>query len=194
MDQVRELSCQREQMEVPPGALLLESWISGEFHKRCQEDVHLGRSGLFSSDLRRENLFLDVICAGAILEGRARAEYSHVRRYLPYALPLGDDADGIAAHAILEDVLEKVLPRRIGREELAIYDALGDLAQQILNYQHHGGRQTGEFRLRLPGTPVIFAARRELLGHLGKVRGVAGVSVLVDVLRQAVARMGGDQE
>jgi hypothetical protein len=194
MDQVRELSCQRERMEVPPGVLLLESWISGEFHRRCQEDPHLGRSGLFSSDLRRENLFLDVICAGAILEGRSRADYAHVRRYLPYALPLGDDADGIAAHAILDEVLERVLPRKIGREELAIYDALGDLAQQILDYQHHGGRHPGEFRLRLPGTPVIFAARRELLGHLGKVRGVAGVGVLVEVLRQAVARLGGDEE
>lgn len=58
MDQVRELSCARENMEVPPGVLLVESWISGEFHRRCQEDPHLGRSGLFSSDLRRENLFL----------------------------------------------------------------------------------------------------------------------------------------
>ena len=125
MDQVRELSKQREFLDVPPGVLLVESWISGEFHRRCQEDAHLGRSGLFSSDLRRENLFLDVIRAGAVLEGRARADYSHVRRYLPYALPLGDDADGIAAHAILEDVLDKILPRKMSRDDLAVYDAPG---------------------------------------------------------------------
>jgi hypothetical protein len=194
MDQVRELSEQRERMEIPPGVLLVESWISGEFHRRCQEDIHLGRSGLFSSDLRRENLFLDVICAGAILEGRQRADYAHVRRYLPYALPLGDDADGLSAHAILEEVLDKVLPRQTSRADLEIYDALGDLAQQILDYQHHGGRGAGEFRLRLPGAPTIFAARRELLGHLGKVRGVAGAMCLVEVLRSAVARLGGDEE
>lgn len=194
MDQVHELACLRENMEVPPGVLLVESWISGEFHRRCQEDPHLGRSGLFSSDLRRENLFLDVIRAGAVLEGRPRAEYAHVRRYLPYALPLGDDADGLAAHAILDTVLDEVLPRKIGRDDLALYDALGDLATQILEYQRHGGRQIGEFRLRLPGTPTIFAARRELLGHLGKVKGVAGVNCLVGVLRQAVARLGGEDE
>lgn len=187
MDQVRDLSCQREEMNVPPGVLLVESWISGEFHRRCQEDVRLGRSGLFSSDLRRENLFLDVIRAGAVIEGRNRADYAHVRKYLPLALPMGDDAEGLAAHNILEDVLEKVLPRRISREDLAVYDALGDLAQQILDSQHHG-HQAGEFRLRLPGAPVIFAARRELLGHLGRVRGVAGVDYLVEVLRQALAR------
>jgi len=192
VEQVRELSCQRDQMEVPPGVLLVESWISGEFHRRCQEDPHLGRSGLFSSDLRRENLFLDVIRAGAVLEGRTRADYSHVRRYLPYALPLGDDADGLAAHAILEEVLDRVLPRRMGRDDLAVYDALGDLAQQILDYQHHGRHRPGEFRLRLPGMPTIFSARRELLGHLGKVRGVSGVECLVEVLRQAVVRLGGD--
>lgn len=193
MEQVRELSTQREAMDVPPGVLLLESWISGEFHRRCQEDTHLGRSGLFSSDLRRENLFLDVIRAGAVLEGRQRADYSHVRRYLPFALPLGDDADGLSAHAILEDVLEKVLPRKMGREELAVYDSLGDLAQQILDYQHHHGHgRPGEFRLRLPGMPTIFAARRELLGHLGKVRGIGGADCLVEVLRQAVSRLGDD--
>ena len=194
MDQVHDLSAQREKMEVPPGVLLLESWISGEFHKRCQEDVHLGRSGLFSSDLRRENLFLDVIAAGAVLEGRPRAEYSHVRRYLPYALPLGDDADGIAAHAILDSVLDTVLPKKLSRDDMAIYDALGDLAEQVLSYQHHGGRKPGEFRLRLPGMPTIFAARRELLGHLGKVRGITGVGCLVDVLRQAITRLGEDDE
>jgi hypothetical protein len=192
IEQVRELSCKREEMEVPPGVLLVESWISGEFHRRCQEDVHLGRSGLFSSDLRRENLFLDVIRAGAVLEGRTRADYAHVRTYLPYALPLGDDSDGIAAHAILDDVLEKVLPRRISRDDLAVYDALGDLAQQILEYQHHRQRGVGEFRLRLPGAPVIFAARRELLGHLGKVRGIGGANYLVEILRQAVTRLEGD--
>jgi hypothetical protein len=190
IEQVRELSCRREEMDVPPGVLLVESWISGEFHRRCQEDPHLGRSGLFSSDLRRENLFLDVIRGGAVLEGRQRADYSHVRTYLPYALPLGDDPDGLSAHAILDDVLEKVLPRRIGREELAVYDALGDLAQQILDYQHRGQRAVDEFRLRLPGTPVIFAARRELLGHLGRVRGVSGADYLIDILRQAVAKLG----
>lgn len=189
MEQVRELSLLREGMEVPPGVLLVESWISGEFHRRCQEDPHLGRSGHFSSDLRRDNLFLDVICAGSVLEGRQRAEYGHVRRYLPYALPLGDDADGIAAHAILNDVLDRVLPRKITREDLALYDALGDLAQQILDFQHHGSR-LGEFRLRLPGMPTIFAARRELLGHLGKVRGIAGADCLVEVLRQAIGKTG----
>ncbi len=194
IEQVRELSILREQLEVPPGVLLVESWISGEFHRRCQEDVHLGRSGLFSSDLRRENLFLDVIRAGAVLEGRPRADYSHIRRYLSYALPLGDDADGISAHAILEDVLERVLPRKITRDDLAVYDALGDLAQQILDHQHRGRGTPGEFRLRLPGAPTIFAARRELLGHLGKVRGIAGAMCLVDVLRNAVARVGGDDE
>jgi hypothetical protein len=194
IEQVRELSCKREELDVPPGVLLLESWISGEFHRRCQEDVHLGRSGLFSSDLRRENLFLDVIRAGAVLEGRPRADYAHVRTYLPYALPLGDDPDGIAAHTILDDVLEKVLPRRISRDDLAVYDALGDLAQQILEYQHHKHRGAGEFRLRLPGAPVVFAARRELLGHLGKVRGIAGADYLVEILRQAVARLGGNDE
>ena len=188
MEQVRELSHQRELLDVPPGVLLVESWISGEFHRRCQEDAHLGRSGLFSSDLRRENLFLDVVRAGAVLEGRARADYSHVRRYLPYALPLGDDADGIAAHAILEDVLDKILPRKMSRDDLAVYDALGDLAQQILEYQHRG-RAGGEFRLRFPGTPVVFAARRELLGHLGKVRNVCGAMYLVEILRQALARL-----
>lgn len=193
MEQVRELSCLRENMDVPPGVLLVESWISGEFHRRCQEDVHLGRSGLFSSDLRRENLFLDVIRGGAVLEGRPRADYAHVRRYLPYALPLGDDADGLAAHAILDEVLEKVLPRQMDRDDLALYDALGDLAQQILDHQHHGGRSPGEFRLRLPGMPTIFAARRELLGHLSRVRGITGAMCLVDVLRQAVARQGGDE-
>lgn len=194
MDQVRELSQIRAHMEVPPGVLLVESWISGEFHRRCQEDPHLGRSGLFSSDLRRENLFLDVIRAGATLEGRQRADYTHVRRYLRFALPLGDDPDGIAAHNILNDVLDTVLPRRITREELAIYDALGDLAQQILEYQRRGRSHAGEFRLRLPGTPTIFAARRELLGHLGRVRGIAGTAYLVDVLRQAVATLNGDDE
>ena len=189
VEQVHELSRQREYMEVPPGVLLVESWISGEFHRRCQEDAHLGRSGLFSSDLRRENLFLDVIRAGALLEGRTRADYNHVRRYLPYALPLGDDADGIAAHAILDETLEKVLPRKMNRDDLAVYDALGDLAQQILEYQHHGRRGAGEFRLRFPGMPVIFAARRELLGHLGKVRSVCGAAYLVEILRQALARL-----
>ncbi len=194
IEQVRELSCKRDMMEVPPGVLLVESWISGEFHRRCQEDAHLGRSGLFSSDLRRENLFLDVIRAGAVLEGRSRAEYAHVRKYLPYALPLGDDEDGIAAHNILNRVLDEVLPHRIHRDELALYDSLGDLAQQILDYQHHHGNHPGDFRLRLPGTPTIFAARRELLGHLGKVRGVAGVEGLVNILRQAVIRLGGDED
>lgn len=189
IDQVRELAHQREMLDVPPGVLLVESWISGEFHRRCQEDIHLGRSGLFSSDLRRENLFLDVIRAGAVLEGRQRADYSHVRRYLAFALPLGDDADGIAAHAILDDVLEKVLPRKISREDLGVYDALGDLAQQILDYQHRGQRGGGEFRLRFPGTPIIFAARRELLGHLGKVRNVCGAQYLVEILRQALSRL-----
>jgi hypothetical protein len=194
IEQVRDLSGQRERLEIPPGVLLVESWISGEFHRRCQEDIHLGRSGLFSSDLRRENLFLDVICAGAVLEGRPRADYAHIRRYLFYALPLGDDADGIAAHAILDEVLEKVLPRKVDRNDLALYDALGDLAQQILAYQHHHHQGPGEFRLRLPGAPTIFAARRELLGHLGKVRGIAGATYLVEVLRQAVTRLGGDEE
>ena len=188
IEQVCELSLRRENMEVPPGVLLLESWVSGEFHRRCQEDVHLGRSGLFSSDLRRENLFLDVIRAGATLEGRTRADYAHVRRWLPYALPLGDDPDGLSAHNILEEVLEKVLPRKIGRDELAVYDALGDLAEQILDYQQHQRHRAGEFRLRLPGMPVIFAARRELLGHLGKVRGMAGADCLVEILRQALSK------
>jgi hypothetical protein len=193
MEMIRELSCQRENMDVPPGVLLVESWISGEFHRRCQEDPHLGRSGLFSSDLRRENLFLDVIRAGATLEGRSRADYSHVRKYLPYALPLGDDEDGLAAHAILESTLNEVLPRKITREELEVYDSLGDLARQILDHQHHSDR-AGEFRLRLPGAPTIFAARRELLGHLGRVRGVAGVDCLVTVLRDAISRSGiGDE-
>ena len=194
IEQVRELSSRREMMDVPPGVLLVESWISGEFHRRCQEDAHLGRSGLFSSDLRRENLFLDVIRAGAVLEGRSRAEYAHVRKYLPYALPLGDDEDGLSAHNILNRVLDEVLPNRIHRDELALYDSLGDLAQQILDYQHHHGKHPGDFRLRLPGMPTIFAARRELLGHLGKVRGVAGVEGLVNILRQAVIRLGGDEE
>ena len=189
IEQVSELSCRRENMEVPAGVLLLESWVSGEFHRRCQEDVHLGRSGLFSSDLRRENLFLDVIRAGATLEGKTRADYAHVRRWLPYALPLGDDPDGLAAHNILEEVLEKVLPRKIGRDELAVYDALGDLAEQVLDYQQHQRHRPGEFRLRLPGQPVIFAARRELLGHLGKARGVAGAEFLVDILRQALTKL-----
>ena len=189
IEQVRELSCRRENMEVPPGVLLLESWVSGEFHRRCQEDVHLGRSGLFSSDLRRENLFLDVIRAGATLEGKTRADYTHVRRWLPYALPLGDDPDGISAHQILEEVLDKVLPRKIGRDELAVYDALGDLAEQILDYQQHQRHRPGEFRLRLPGQPVIFAARRELLGHLGKARGIAGAEFLVEILRQALGKI-----
>ena len=189
IDQVRELSSQRDLMEVPPGVLLVESWISGEFHRRCQEDPHLGRSGLFSSDLRRENLFLDVIRAGAVLEGRTRADYSHVRRYLPYALPLGDDEDGLAAHAILENVLAEVLPTKITREDLALYDSLGDLASQLLDHQHHAHHGGGEFRLRLPGAPTIFAAKRELLGHLGRVRGIAGASCLVTVLRQAVGRV-----
>ncbi len=194
MDQVRELSRVREMLDVPPGVLLVESWISGEFHRRCQEDIHLGRSGLFSSDLRRENLFLDVIRAGAVLEGRQRADYSHVRRYLAFALPLGDDADGIAAHAILDDVLEKVLPHKMSREDLGVYDALGDLAQQILDYQHRGKRGGGEFRLRFPGTPIIFAARRELLGHLGKVRNVCGAQYLVEILRQALARLPAEMD
>lgn len=189
MDQVRDLSCRREKMEVPPGVLLVESWISGEFHRRCQEDPQLARSGLFSSDLRRENLFLDAIRAGAVLEGRPRAEYSHVRRYLPYALPLGDDPDGLAAHAILDSALERVLPRRMDRSDLALYDALGDLAQQILQHQRHARHRPGEFRLRIPGMQVILATRRELLGHLGKVRGVAGTDCLVEVLRQALNRM-----
>ncbi len=189
MEQVRELSMKREMMAVPAGVLLVESWVSGEFHKRCQEDSHLGRSGLLSSDLRRENLFLDVIRAGATLEGKAQADYSHVRKYLPYALPLGDDPDGIAAHRILDDVLERVLPKKIGRDELAVYDALGDLAQQLLDYQRHGKHRPIEFRLRLPGMPLIFAARRELLGHLGRVRGVAGSEYLVEILRGAVARL-----
>jgi hypothetical protein len=193
MDQVRDFSYQRDQMQVPPGVLLVESWISGEFHRRCQEDPHLGRSGLFSSDLRRENLFLDVIRAGALLERRQRADYSHVRKYLPYALPLGDDADGLAAHAILDDVLDRVLPRRIGRDDLALYDALGDLAQQILDRQHHARDSHLDFRFRLPGMNTILSTRRELLGHLGRVRGVAGAGCLVDVLRQAVAH-GGDPE
>ena len=191
MDQVRELSQMRENIEVPPGVLLVESWVSGEFHRRCQEDKHLARSGLFSSDLRRENLFLDVICAGATLEGRPRADYSHIRRYLPFARPLGDDADGIAAHTIIDEVLESVLPKKISREDLSLYDALGDLAQQILSYQHHHSRGEGEFRIRLPGMPTIFAARREILGHLGKVRNVAGAEKLVEVLRNALARMDG---
>src|SRR5579872_1297171 len=194
MDQVTELSRQRERIELPPGVLLCESWISGEFHRRCQEDPHLGRSGLFSSDLRRENLFLDVICAGAVLEGRPRADYAHIRRYLPCALPLGDDADGLAAHAILEDVLDKVLPRKISREDLSFYDALGDLAQQILAHQHHPRAPQTDFRIRLPGMQTIFAARRELLGHLGRVRGVAGSQYLVEVLRQALSKVPGDEE
>lgn len=189
MEQVRELANQCAHLEVPPGVLLVESWISGEFHRRCQEDLHLGRSGLFSSDLRRENLFLDVIRAGATLEGRPRADYSHIRRYLPYALPLGDDPDGISAHTILDEVLDMVLPRNIRREDLLTYDALGDLAQQILEYQRHGRHRPGEFRLRLPGMPTIFSARRELLGHLGHVRGVAGTDHLVEVLRQALSRI-----
>lgn len=188
VETVRDLSCRREMMDVPPGVLLVESWISGEFHRRCQEDVHLGRSGLFSSDLRRENLFLDVIRAGALLEGRTRADYAHVRRWLPYALPLGDDADGIAAHAILDEVLERILPRKISRDDLAVYDSLGDLAQQILDDQHRGQRGDGEFRLRFPGMGTVFAARRELLGHLGKVRGIAGAGYLVEILRQAMER------
>lgn len=193
MEEVRALSLQREVMEVPHGVLLVESWISGEFHRRCQVDLHLGRSGLFSSDLRRDNLFLDVVCAGAVLEGRARAEYSHIRKYLPYALPLGDDADGIAAHAILESVLDQILPRKISREDLSVYDALGDLAQQVLEYQHHKHRGPGEFRFRLPGKPTIFTARRELLAHLGAVRGIAGCAHLIEVLRQAMSRIS-DQE
>jgi hypothetical protein len=194
MEQVRELAEQRERMEIPAGVLLVESWISGEFHRRCQEDIHLGRSGLFSSDLRRENLFLDVICAGAILECRPRADYAHVRRYLPYALPLGDDHDGIAAHNILNDVLEKILPRKMTRDEFELYDSLGDLARQILDHQHQARRGVGEFRLRLPGMPTIFAARRELLGHLGKVRGIAGAQHLVEVLRQAIVKMDSDDQ
>ena len=194
MEQVRELSCLRENLEVPPGVLLVESWISNEFHRRCQIDPHLGRSGSFSSDLRRENLFLDVIRAGAVLEGRARADYSHVRKYLPYALPMGDDADGVSAHAILDSVLDQVLPRKVSRDELGIYDALGDVAQQIWNHQHSSKHPPEGFRLRLPGMPTIFAARRELLGHLGRVRGIAGTAVLVDVLRQAVADDGGSDE
>ena len=194
MDQVRELSGQRERMEIPPGVLLVESWVSGEFHRRCQEDISLGRSGLFSSDLRRENLFLDVICAGAVLEGRPRADYAHVRRYLPFALPLGDDPDGIAARHILNDVLERILPRKMAREEFELYDALGDLARQILDHQHQARRGAGEFRLRLPGMPTIFAARRELLGHLGKVRGIAGAQHLVEVLRQALLKLDAEEE
>ena len=194
IEQVRELSEQRERMEIPPGVLLVESWISGEFHRRCQEDIHLGRSGLFSSDLRRENLFLDVICAGAVLEGRPRADYAHVRRYLPFALPLGDDPDGIAARNILNDVLERILPRKMAREEFELYDALGDLARQILDHQHQARRGVGEFRLRLPGMPTIFTARRELLGHLGKVRGIAGAQHLVEVLRQAVTKLDAEDE
>lgn len=194
IEQVRELSCQRENLEVPPGVLLVESWISNEFHRRCQEDPHLGRSGSFSSDLRRENLFLDVIRAGAVLEGRGRADYSHVRKYLPYALPMGDDIDGKSAHAILDGVLDQVLPRKVNRDELGIYDALGDLAQQIWDYQQRGKHAPEGFRLRLPGAPTIFAARRELLGHLGRVRGIAGASVLVDVLRQAITEGNGDDE
>jgi hypothetical protein len=193
MEQVRELSCLREQMPIPPGVLLVESWISGEFHRRCQEDVHLGPSGLFASDLRRENLFLDVIRAGAVLEGRSRADYAQVRRYLPYALPQGADADGQAARGILDATLEQVLPRKLDRDDMALYDALGDLAQQIWEYSRRGERGPGEFRLRLPGMPTIFAARRELLGHLGKVRGIAGATCLVEVLRQAVTRLGGDE-
>lgn len=193
MDQVVELSRQREKIDIPPGVLLCESWISGEFHRRCQEDTHLGRSGHFSSDLRRENLFLDVICAGAVLEGRPRADYAHVRRYLPFALPHGDDPDGIAAHAILDDVLEKVLPKKISREDLTVYDSLGDLAQQILDFQHRPKAGEGEFRIRLPGMQTIFAARRELLGHLGKVRGVAGAQYLVEVLRHALSRLPSEQ-
>jgi hypothetical protein len=86
-----------------------------------------------------------------------------------------------------------VLPRKITREELEVYDSLGDLARQILDHQHHSDR-AGEFRLRLPGAPTIFAARRELLGHLGRVRGVAGVDCLVTVLRDAISRSGiGDE-
>ena len=189
MEQVRELCGQRERMEVPPGVLLVESWISGEFHRRCQQDVHLGRSGLFSSDLRRDNLFLDVICAGAVLEGRQRAEYGHIRRYLPYALPLGDDADGISAHSILNEVLDQIVPKKISREDLELYDALGDLAQQVLQYQHNRRRGPGEFRLRLPGKPTIFSARRELLAHLASVRGSAGAVHLVEVLRQAISKI-----
>ncbi len=189
MEQVHELWKMRETMEVPPGVLLVESWISGEFHRRCQEDVHLGRSGLFSSDLRRDNLFLDVITAGAVLEGKSRADFSHIRRYLPFALPLGDDSDGIAAHTILDDVLNQILPRQVTRDDLAIYEALGDLAQQVLEYQRHHRRGPGEFRLRLPGKPTIFAARRELLGHLGSVRGVIGVPHLVDILKQAISKL-----
>ncbi|HEV2473094.1 MAG TPA: AAA family ATPase [Chthonomonadales bacterium] len=186
MDEVRELACHRENMEVPPGVLLVESWISGEFHRKCQEDSRLGRAGLFSSDLRRDNLFLDVICAGALLEGRQRADYSHIRRYLPYALPLGDDPDGISAHSILNEALDRILPARIDRSDLELYDSLGDLAQQILHHQHKHGRD--EFRLRLPGRPTLFAARRELLGHLARVRGIAGAECLIEVLRQALAR------
>lgn len=192
MDQVKELSEQCAVLEVPPGVLLAESWISGEFHRRCQEDMHLGRSGLFSSDLRRENVFLDVIRAGATLEGRPRADYHHIRRYLPFALPYGDDLDGVAAHAILDEVLEKILPRSIKREDLAIYDALGDLAQQVLEYQRSRSHRSSEFRLRLPGMPTIFSARRELLGHLGKVRGIAGADCLVEALRQAVMQLRED--
>lgn len=134
-----------------------------------------------------------MIRAGAVLEGRPRADYSHVRRYLPYALPLGDDADGLAAHAILEDVLTRVLPKQMSRDDFAVYDALGDLAQQILAYQHRGRNGPGEFRLRFPGTPMVFAARRELIGHLGKVRNVAGAMHLVEILRQALARVGDEE-
>ncbi len=36
---------------------------------------------------------------------------------------------------------------------------------------------------------MIFAARRELLGHLGKVRNVCGAMYLVEILRQALARL-----
>ena len=91
-------------------------------------------------------------------------------------------------------MLDKVLPKKISREDLGFYDSLGDLAQQILAYQHHPKAQPGEFRIRLPGMQTIFAARRELLGHLGKVRGVAGSQYLVEVLRQALARVPGDEE
>ncbi|HZT40743.1 MAG TPA: AAA family ATPase [Chthonomonadaceae bacterium] len=187
LEEVRALSCRRESLEVAPGALLALSWVSGEFHRRCQEDTRLGRSGLFASDLRRDNLFLDVVRAGAVLEGRPRADYSLLRRYLPYALPCGDEEDGLAARAILLETLDKILPAKMSRDDLALYDALGDLAQQILAYQRDPGRAPGEFRLRLPGMPTIFAARRELLGHLGRVRGVSGAECLIAVLRQALA-------
>lgn len=194
MEQVRELSCQREQMEVPPGVLLVLSWVSGEFHRRCQEDTHLGRSGLFASDLRRDNLFLDVLRAGAALEGRPRADYAHLRRYLPYALPMGADEDGQAARSMLAETLVKVMPHTIDRDDLALYDALGDLAQQIDAYPRDRGRAPGEFRLRLPGMPTIFAARRELLGHLGNVRGISGAECLVQVLREALTRSEGEDQ